>query len=629
MIIQLLILQDKIFPLSNIRVAGAALNQTPIAWEHNKQNIIYAIEYARMQGVELLCLPEMCITGYGCEDLFLSNWIYEIALQKLTELLPFTYEIAVCFGMPMLHNCKRYNCSCLVQNEKIIGIYAKQNLANDGIFYEQRWFEAWPKPQEFEFFFIEKLQISVPFGDKIFEIQLADNQLIKIGFEICEDAWKEDEKRPALGHLQRDVDFIINPSASNFEFGKTKHREQLVMSSSKQFDCVYIYANLLGNEAGKIIFDGEIIIAQKGKLLHKNTLLSFQDFNVIWTDVDVQQPLKSISKTSENTFESKEIEFRNALALALFDYMRKSKSQGFVLSLSGGADSCCCAILVSEMVKIGKKELGESYFYKKSGLSNTNSSILTCAYQGTSNSSDVTFMSAKELANSIFATFYHWSIDAEVDSYTQKIESVIGRKLTWQQDDLALQNIQARTRSPIIWMLANSQNALLITTSNRSEGDVGYCTMDGDTSGSISPIAGVDKHFIKNWLVWAESNLGYSALQFVNQLQPTAELRPLQSNQTDEKDLMPYFILNEIELLAIRQWKSPVETLKILTNKNLEPYELLKKHIKIFYQMWARSQWKRERYAPSFHLDLHNVDPRSWCRFPILSGGFEEELHMF
>lgn len=614
-----------------IRIGGATLNQTPIDWEGNKQRIINAIEYARMNGVELVALPEMCICGYGCEDLFLSDWLYETALEKLLELLPFCYDISVCLGLPILYNNKRYNCTCLIQNTEIQGFYAKQFLANDGIFYETRWFSAWDKKGEFEYLEIQKLNQKFVFGDAIFNLKLNHNYTYKIGFEICEDAWRSDV-RPAFLHQKRGVDIIINPSASNFEFGKTRRREDLIVSSSEQFNCTYIYANLLGNEAGKVIFDGEIILAQKGILLAKNQLLSFQEFNVVFTDVDIKNKENSVILNKPNVFDSKEIEFRDAVSLALFDYMRKSKSQGFVLSLSGGADSCCCAIMVSEMVKKGVLELGNEYFIKKSGvkISNENQNILSnyliTAYQGTENSSADTLLSAKALADSIGAVFYDWKIDDTIEINTQIIENQINRNLTWQSDDLTLQNIQARVRSPLIWMLANIKNALLITTSNRSEGDVGYCTMDGDTSGSISPIAGVDKSYIKNWLVWAEKNLNYSALQYVNQLQPTAELRPLETHQTDEKDLMPYSVLNEIELLAIRKWKSPSEVYLLLKDKQLVENQLLKQYIKKFFQLWARSQWKRERFAPAFHLDLHNVDPRSWCRFPILSGGFEDEL---
>jgi hypothetical protein len=133
------------------------------------------------------------------------------------------------------------------------------------------------------------------------------------------------------------------------------------------------------------------------------------------------------------------------------------------------------------------------------------------------------------------------------------------------------------------------------------------------------------EHF-EGWLKWAETNLGYESLRYVNNLQPTAELRPPEKSQTDEKDLMPYKIITQIEILAIRDHRSPVEVFQILNKKNLEPEHLLREHIKKFFLLWSRNQWKRERTAPAFHLDDFNVDPRTWCRFPILSGSFKEEL---
>jgi NAD+ synthase (glutamine-hydrolysing) len=151
--------------------------------------------------------------------------------------------------------------------------------------------------------------------------------------------------------------------------------------------------------------------------------------------------------------------------------------------------------------------------------------------------------------------------------------------------------------------------------------------MDGDTSGSISPIAGVDKDFVIHWLQWAEKNLDRPGLQAVNSLTPTAELRPRERSQTDEKDLMPYDLLVAIERLAIKDRRSPVDVFLLLREKiELEDGQL-KEYIKKFFRLWSRNQWKRERLAPSFHLDDFNIDPKTWCRFPILSGGFEEELH--
>lgn len=616
----------------NITVAGASLNQTPIDWEGNKQNIIDAIEYARLHGVEILCLPELCITGYGCEDLYLGEWIYEKAFKTLLEIKPYCYDITVAVGLPIRFEGQNYNCACLIHNKEIKGFYAKQFLANDGIHYETRWFTPWKWISVYNFPMGNGA--TVPLGDVIFEVNG-----IKIGFEICEDSWRKEE-RPGYKHKMRGVDLILNPSASHFSFGKTHIRhDELVIKGSQEFECTYVFSNLLGNEAGRAIYDGEVLIAQRGRLLSRNALFSFQNFNVQIAKIDVLDHKNSVGNAALAPFLPKESEFASILPLALFDYMRKSKSQGFVLSLSGGADSSCCAVMVAEMVKKGIAELGKNYFLTKSGfghLLETNeadldltfitSQILTCVYQGTKNSSQVTFLSAKNMAESIGASFYDWKIDKEISAYTYEIENALNRKLDWQTDDLALQNIQARSRSPIIWMLTNVKNALLIATSNRSEGAVGYCTMDGDTSGSISPIAGVDKTFITKWLLWAESDLGYAGLHNVNALEPTAELRPLEKVQTDETDLMPYFILNEIEKLAIRLWKSPLEVFDLLKLAQLEDELLLKSHIKKFFTLWSRNQWKRERLAPSFHVDEHNVDPRSWCRFPILSGGFEAEL---
>ncbi len=617
--------------MAKIRVAGAALNQTPLHWENNIANIREAILQAKSANVKILCLPELCLTGYGCEDLFLSEWVSEKALLLLAEILPFTSQIAVTIGLPVRLNGLTYNCVAIIENEKILGITAKQFLANDGVHYEPRWFTPW---QAGEIIDIEVHGKKTPFGDLIYTLAG-----VITGFEICEDAWRTN--RPACRMVGKQVKLILNPSASHFAFGKTQVRESLVVEGSKTFQCYYIYANLLGNEAGRMVYDGEIIIAGHGQLLQYNEKLSFKNVNMVMVDLDPDNitPV-SIATTipAENKFDM----FVRAVALALFDYLRKSRSRGFVLSLSGGADSSTCAVLVAEMVRRSLRELGLNEMLKRIYFddlyNNCNffaepdqvkiivRNLLHCAYQGTVNSSIETLTSARALSEEIGATFDHWLIDDEVSSYTSKIEKVLGRKLTWAGDDLALQNIQSRSRSPIIWMLANVKNALLLVTSNRSEGDVGYATMDGDTSGSIAPIAAVDKHFIIQWLHWAESELGYASLHHVNNLSPTAELRPLDRMQTDEADLMPYAVIVEIEKLAIRDRLSPKQIFHELSALHLEDENLLKTHIRKFFTLWCRNQWKRERTAPAFHLDDFNVDPRTWCRFPILSSGYSNEL---
>ncbi|MDN5212001.1 nitrilase-related carbon-nitrogen hydrolase [Fulvivirgaceae bacterium BMA12] len=620
--------------MSKYVVAGGTLNQTPLDWEGNVNRIVECITMARQSNVDILCLPELAITGYGCEDLFLSEWLPKKALTFLPRISQACENLIVAVGLPIRFEGNLYNCACLIRNQKILGFYAKQFLANDGVHYEPRWFTSW-QSELVKHIDIDNQRFEI--GDIIREI---DD--LKIGFEICEDAWRGDQ-RPACRLFDKKVNLILNPSASHFALGKGLFRENLVVNSSRNFNCSYIYANLLGNEAGRMVYDGDVLIAQKGRLIQRNNRLSFKDVNLVTATLDFEHPDNSSAAFNHDDHDRHD-EFVKADTLALFDYLRKSKSKGFVLSLSGGADSSTCAILVAEMVRRGIRELGLYDFLKKLNFADSDfesagkiaeekellrfvtGKILTCAYQATENSSGETFESARALANEIGAVFHHWNIDAEVDAYTKKIETAIGFQLQWDKHDIVLQNIQARTRAPGIWMLANLKNSLLITTSNRSEGDVGYATMDGDTCGSIAPIAAIDKHFINQWLLWAEKDLGYGSLSHVNSLNPTAELRPKDQHQTDEEDLMPYPILVEIEKLAIRDHCSPMEVFEQLSRAGLASPPTLKNYIVKFYQLWARNQWKRERIAPAFHLDDFNVDPRTWCRFPILSGGFQEEL---
>ena len=601
---------------SKLKIAGAALNQTPIDWKHNTTNILQAISKAEALQADILCLGELCLSGYGCEDLFLSEWLPAQAWQALSDIVPLTGELIVCIGLPIRIGENTYNGVCVVQNKTILGITLKQNLARDGVHYEPRWFDPWPAGTTVE---IERGGEKIKAGDLLYECKG-----VVFGFEICEDAWRQ--TRPAASLCHRGADLILNPSASHFALGKSPSREQLVKDSSARYQCAYGYVNLLGNEAGRMIYDGDILFARHGKIIQRSPRLSFSPCVVAACEIDFGSTESTPAGLQEELMDSNE-EFAQATTLALFDYLRKSKSNGFVLSLSGGADSACCAVLVAEMVRrasrqLGWQELAQTLKLKATGEQEAVQELLTCVYQATQNSSAATLASAQLLASSLGANFYHWQVNDEAESYKAKIEHALGYPLTWEQNDIALQNIQARARSPIVWLLANVKNCILLTASNRSEGDVGYATMDGDTSGSLAPIAGIDKPFIRQWLKWAEKELLYAGLQAVNNLQPTAELRPYP--QTDEEDLMPYDLLVAIEKLAIRDRKHPVEVYHLLTGQY--PPILLKPAIKKFFRLWAINQWKRERLAPSFHLDDLNIDPRSWCRFPILSANFLHEL---
>jgi len=635
-----------------VKVGAAVLNQTPLDWGGNLRRIRSAIQQAEGEGVQVLCLPEMCITGYGCEDHFHSRDVQTRAWEALQGLLGLNAKVAFCVGLPVLYRNALFNCTAMVApsdsldgvKPRVLGLVAKQHLAGDGIHYEPRWFKAWPKGV------VDRHDEGMQIGDLIF-----DMDGVRVGFEVCEDAWVAN--RPGSDLARRGVDIILNPSASHFAFDKFQTRKRFVIEGSRAFSCTYVYANLLGNESGRAIYDGGALIATAGRMVQQGPRFTYDDALVtsavvdidktktiqartasfmprlgqqegeIWSELpaghtDMEPPVQERALQKEweaSRGDIKEQEFTRAIALALYDYNRKSRSNGFALSLSGGADSAACAVLVHAMAHLSKK--------KPQPLSE----ILTCVYQKTRNSSETTETAAREVAKEIGANFIVLDVDSLVEGYRNIVATGLHREITWETDDLALQNIQARVRSPSVWMIANILNVLLLATSNRSEAAAGYCTMDGDTSGSISPIAGIDKHFLQQWLRWAQTDRPpfppVKSLSLVTQQAPTAELRPASENQTDEKDLMPYDVLDFIQKAAIRDKMSPIDVFKLVRTKfRFRENASFGVWVEKFFRLWARNQWKRERYAPSFHVDDEDLDPRAWCRFPILSGGFELEL---
>jgi NAD+ synthase (glutamine-hydrolysing) len=684
--------------VNRIRLGAAALNQTPLDWDTNCDHIRAALDAAREAGVGILCLPELCITGYGCEDMFFAAGVQRRALELLCELVPDTHGIVACLGLPVYHDGGVYNAAAVACDGKLLGLVAKQHLAGDGIHYEPRWFRRWPAGVVSDIDVGEK---SFPIGDLLF-----DCGGVRIGLEICRDAWVADRTGARLA--QRGADVLLNPSASHFAFAKQLVRERFVLEGSRAFCVSYAYCNLLGNEAGRSIYDGGTLIASGGKMLVRGPRFSFAHWLLTTAVIDVDgtrrmraenfldvspRPAESDDSLVAANFEystvdepigtvaiesrietkktraavpghpawetgehQKQEEFARSVALALFDYLRKSYAKGFVVSISGGVDSSAVTVLVNLAVQFGARELGlkelisrlttvsvlDDLFRRaessgdeaiyQAAIREVVHALLTCVYQSTRNSSIETLSAARAVASAVGARFREWSVDAIVDQYVDMVSTAIDQKLSWEHHDVALQNIQARARGPGAWLLANVRGALLLTTSNRSEAAAGYATMDGDTCGGLAPIAGIDKAFLLDWLKWMETTgpagVGpLPALSVVNKLPPTAELRPPAASQTDEADLMPYRVLDAIERAAIRDKMLPVEVFQAVQPlfPQHEPKQL-GEWVERFFRLWCRNQWKRERYAPSFHLDDENLDPKTWCRFPILNSGFEREL---
>ena len=629
-----------------------------------------AVGQARDTQVDLLVLPELCITAYSCQDLFLRPHFLDTAWELLLEFAPKTKGMAVVVGVPVRYKDAIYNCACLIVDGKIQGFVPKQTMANDGIHYEARWFKPWQQGKVVRLDNLDPDRVSYPMGDLIFELNG-----IKIGFEICEDAWRGD--RPAGMLAKRGVDIIVNPSASHFAMGKQAVRRRLVESGSASAHAAYVYTNLLGNEEGRAVYDGATLIANGGKVLVEGRRFSFASVEMssavvdvsvnrvarhaLWShspileddagvvkcpSLDFKRQDDRAPKTRRENWENSDHlsfeEYSRGMALGLRDYMLKSGTNGYMLSLSGGADSTAVACLVNiacDLMVQDANERGAAYVQLNNGRQGPlnrkelTGMILRTLYQGTVNSSSTTEEAAAIVAEALGAQHSSIVIDDIIAATRAKVEQVLGRALTWETDDITLQNMQPRPRAAVVLALANAEGRILLNTGNRSEASVGYFTLGGDSEGGLNPLAGVSKEFLLRWLVWLEKigMDGYvkrASLACVNNLQPTAELRPLTAKQKDEDDLMPYPVLNWIEEWAIEDRKSPDEVVELALEhwSTLYGEEQILTWVRKYFRLFLINAFKRVQLPAGIHADSRNLDPDSWCRIPLLNSAFRYEL---
>lgn len=207
-----------------LRLAAASLNQTPMDWAGNRDRILAAIAEAKAADAAILCLPELCITGYGCEDQYFSIGLQKAALEMLAEIAPATSGMAVALGLPLMVNRGLYNAAAMLCDGELLGFTLKQHLAGDGIHYEPRWFRKWPPGA------VERIELDgreVPVGDLLYNC----GGVGRIGIEICRDAWVAD--RPGSRLAAGGADVILNPTASHFSFGKQEVRRTASCSKAR------------------------------------------------------------------------------------------------------------------------------------------------------------------------------------------------------------------------------------------------------------------------------------------------------------------------------------------------------------------------------------------------------------
>ena len=664
-------------------LAAASLNQTVGDWHGNEGRIRDVIAACRQTGARLLLLPEMCLSGYSLGDRLLRVGTIERSWEMLLRLRDATEGLALAVGLPIQFEGVVYNAMALIADGELLGLAAKENLATGDVQYENRYFQSWSHGRRVDYRGPDGT--TVPLGTQMFHLP----GLGTVAFEICEDAWKG--LRPGSTFALAGAEILLNPSASWFTIGKHRLRRRLVESISRADHCVYLYTSLSGCDATRLIFDGSLFLAVDGRVEAEGRRFVFdRDWELIDRVVDLREvrharmeegswrdqqtraawgaygqspgivrvagdfstrgvaaapppywiprepdhPDPSLRYLETQVYGGRAIgeadlnhvELELALSMALRDYTRKTGIKSCCLALSGGRDSAMVAWLVRQMHR---------YAHPGLTVDELKAQIrprFTCAYLATENSGAETRAAARAVAEEIGARFHDGDVQPALTAAHAVVESMTGAPLSWRNPDhdVTLQNIQARVRGMLIWTLANLENALLLVTSNKSEAAVGYTTMDGDSSGGLAPISDVPKSLIKLYLDWAADFHGWRSLDRIKGMDATAELRPQGSGQTDESDLMPFTVLDQIMYAFVQLALDPREILIRLWPALQHHYAAdlgkFAADIRKFVRLFCFAQWKRERIAISFRVTAFDLDPKTGFRFPPVQAPFTEEL---
>ncbi|KAK4802880.1 hypothetical protein SAY86_001083 [Trapa natans] len=661
-----------------LKVATCNLNQWAMDFDCNLKNIKDSISKAKEAGAVIRLGPELEVTGYGCEDHFLELDTVNHAWECLKDILlgDWTEGILCSIGMPIIKGSERYNCQVLCMNRKILMIRPKMWLANDGNYRELRWFTAWKEKQQFEEFQLpheisEALsQKSAPFGYGY--IQFMDTA---VAAEVCEELFT-----PMPPHAElalNGVEVFLNASGSHHQLRKLDLRLRSFIGATHYRGGVYIYSNHQGCDGGRLYYDGCACVVINGDVVAQGSQFSLKDVEVVVAQIDLDAVASfrgSVSSFQEQAsgkpkvpsitapyslcqpfdlqiclssplkiqYHSPEEEIAFGPGCWLWDYLRRSGASGFLLPLSGGADSssvaaivgCMCQLVVREIangdeqvkadaIRIGQYTDGQ-YPTDSKEFANR---IFYTIYMGTENSSEATRSRAKLLANEIGSWHLDVGIDGVISALLTLFEKLTGKRPRYKVDggsnieNLGLQNIQARIRMVLAFMLASllpwvhnkSGFYLVLGSSNVDEGLRGYLTKYDCSSADINPIGSISKQDLRAFLRWAAVNLGYSSLADVEAAPPTAELEPIRSNhsQLDEVDMgMTYEELSVYGRLRKIFRCGPVSMFKNLCYRwgtRLTPSEVADK-VKHFFKYYSINRHKMTVLTPSYHAESYSPE---------------------
>ncbi len=607
----------------------------------NAAKILQALEDAAGQGAQLAVLPELCLTGYSCQDLFFQPLLQEAALQALGDLAKRSAQLPLAFlvGLPLDVQGRLYNCAAFVQGGRVHGLVPKTYLPNGGEFYEQRWFRS---ARDLTLFSVPLLGQDTPIGAGLL-FQAATMPLCRVGVELCEDLWAV--QPPSGAQALAGATVLCNLSASNELLGKAAYRLDLVRQQSGRCLAAYAYCSAGPWESTTdIVYSGQALIAENGVLLAASERFSFST-QLLLTDVDLQrlqhhrQENSAFGQAPVRDF--RVLEFHLPLPAGNTELLTTVPPQPFVpADLTRRAEHC------EEIFSIQATALARRLLHTGAGirrlllgvsggldstlallvccracdlLQRPRSQVLCVGMPGFG-TSERTRGNAAKLAAMLGADFREIPIQEAVALHFQDI----GHDPACH--DLTFENAQARERTQLLMDLANKEQGLVVGTGDLSEAALGWCTFNGDHMSMYHVNAGVPKTMVRYVITWcAEELFKDEAARVLRDIVDTPispELLPPEDcaggMQDTEAVIGPYELHDFFLFHVLRTGAPPRKVLFLARQAFGERYdhETLLRWLRVFYRRFFMQQFKRSSMPDGPKVGTVALSPRGDWRMP-------------
>ena len=538
-----------------MRIALAQINPTVGDIAHNVHEIVDYSSRAKQLGAKIVVFPELCVVGYPPKDLLLKSQFIDDNLRALDIIAQRTIGLDVIVGYaernPNPIGRTLHNAVAVLRGGKVVSRHFKTLLPTYDVFDERRYFEPGEANE------VENL------------VKVGDAMDTTAGLSICEDLWNDEKmitrrlyhENPIADLNAAGAQILFNLSASPFTVGKHPFRIELFGAQVRRFGKPLVYVNQVGGN-DELVFDGNSMAFDASG----NVIAQLKDFEEDLAVVDVPLVGQVASPGTMHRFATGVESIYKALVLGLRDYVKKCGFKSVVLGLSGGIDSALTAAIAVDA-------LGRD---KVVGVS-----------MPSRFSSDHSIEDARKLAENLGIAFHIVPIKSLHDEFEKTLAPVFAGK----ERDVTEENLQARIRGNILMAFSNKFNHLLLTTGNKSEVAVGYCTLYGDMCGGLAVISDVPKTTVYELSKFVNARAGRDVIpQNTISKPPSAELRP---NQTDQDSLPPYDILDAILHRYVEEEKGVAEIIA----DGFDEATVMR-----VIKLIDRSEYKRRQAAPGLKV---------------------------